>query len=332
MPLITRPATLQDIPHLVPLLMADAAERAVKDATLWTLASDASIQIRQALTAALTPPDQPVRQFWQVAEDGGKITGVIHAMLLPVPPIYAGPKGPPGLILPDSCVSEDARDGTVDALVRAAEAVLQGAGAEILLTSFVTGEGWQQAFDRQKYEPLTLYLSRSDLQGQEIPAPVRPATEGDVPGIVARSAEHRQRLFEIDPFWAIHPEADSRFAAWMARSLTLADRDMMVLGPSYQVAGYVIAQPASRLHFPPAHDISRIGVIDDYFHTSLNDAEKLTSAWAEATTLLKAAEAAFVARGIQAAFVVCPAGWPSKVQLLRDAGYDTAMVWSLKRA
>ncbi|APX12371.1 hypothetical protein [Tateyamaria omphalii] len=331
MPPATRPATPQDIPQLVPLLMADAAERQARDAILWTVAADAATQIRDALTVALTSTNQPFRQFWHVAEEGGKITGVIHAMLLPVPPIYAGPKGPPGLILPDSCVAANASDATIDALMQAAETALQGAGARILLTSFVTGDRWQQVFDTRNYAPLTLYLARTDLQGHNMPTQVRPATDGDVPGIVTRSAENRQVLFDIDPFWDIHPEADSRFAAWMARSLTLPDRDMMVLAPTDQLDGYVIAQPASRLHFPPAHDISRTGVIDDYFHVDFGETETLAQNGEGATALLHAAEAAFVARDIQAACVVCPAGWRSKIKLLRDAGYDTAMVWSIKR-
>ena len=32
-----------------------------------------------------------------------------------------------------------------------------------------------------------------------------------------------------------------------------------------------------------------------------------------------------------AAFVVCPAGWQSKIEMLEAAGYETAMVWSIKR-
>ena len=47
--------------------------------------------------------------------------------------------------------------------------------------------------------------------------------------------------------------------------------------------------------------------------------------------LLRAAEAAFANRGMEAAFVVCPAGWTSKIELLKSAGYETAMVWSSKR-
>ena len=326
-----RPATPQDIPRLIGLLMLDAEERHAEDAILWKMADDAPAQIEKALTFALTAEQQPFQQFWQVAEDGGQISGVIHAMMLPVPPIYAGPFGAPGLILPDSFVAPSAPGGTLEGLLAAAEQTLHDAGARIKLASHVTGEDWRIAFEANGYEPLTLYLSRSDLGDQGMPADVRQATKDDVPGIVARSAENRQILFDIDPFWEIHPEADPRFFAWMTRSLALRDRDMMVLGSPEDLEGYVIAQPASRLHFPPAHDIAGTGVIDDYYHSDMADPAALDEGSDGASALLRAAEAAFASRGMGAAFVVCPAGWSSKIELLESAGYETAMIWSIKR-
>lgn len=328
---IIRPATPDDMTRLVELLMLDAQERHAEDAILWKIADDAPAQIETALTFALTADGQPFRQFWHVADDGGQITGVIHAMMLPVPPIYAGPFGEPGLILPDSFVATDAPSGTLEGLLAAAEDALHEAGARIKLASYVAGEVWRTAFEASGYEPLTLYLSRSDLDDQEMPDGVRQATEDDIRGIVERSAENRQVLFDIDPFWEIHPEADSRFSAWMTRSLTLRDRDMMVLGPSEDLQGYIIAQPASRLHFPPAHDIRGTGVIDDYYHSELANPAALDRGSEGSNALLRAAEAAFANRGVGAAFVVCPAGWTSKIDLLESAGYETAMVWSSKR-
>ncbi|WP_194098662.1 GNAT family N-acetyltransferase [Marivivens aquimaris] len=326
-----RPATTGDIPRLVELLVLDAQERNAEDTILWKVADDAPALIEKALTFALTADGQPFQQFWHVAEDGGQITGVIHAMLLPVPPIYAGQFGEPGLILPDSFVLPGAPSGTVEGLLAAAEEALHQAGARIKLSSYVAGEVWRTAFEASGYEPLTLYLSRSDLGDQGMPAGVRPATEEDVPGIVARSAENRQVLFDIDPFWKSHPEADPRFSAWMTRSLSLRDRDMMVLGPSEDLQGYIIAQPASRLHFPPAHDITGTGVIDDYYHPELANPVALDLGSEDSHALLRAAEAAFANRGMGAAFVVCPAGWKSKIEMLESAGYETAMVWSSKR-
>lgn len=331
MPQTIRPATSEDIPQLVELLLLDAAERHAEDRILWKMADDAVLQIEEALKFALTAEQQPFRQFWQVADEGGILTGVIHSMLLPVPPIYAGSQGEPGLILPDSFAAPDAPDGTIDALMDTAEATLKGAGAKIILSSFVTGEEWRSDFERRGYEPLTLYLSRSDLAEHDIPASVRPAGREDIPGIVAHSAENRQVLSDIDPFWEIHPEADSRFSGWMTRSLTLRDRDMLVTETPDTLNGYVIAQPASRLHFPPAHDITGTGVIDDYYHSELVDPTTLKKGRAGATALLRAGEAALAERGNGAVFVVCPAGWQSKIDVLEAADYSTAMVWSIKR-
>ncbi|WP_299693305.1 hypothetical protein [uncultured Tateyamaria sp.] len=331
MPQTIRPATPQDIPRLIDLLLVDAQERFAVDRILWTMADDAPEQIKQALTFALTADAQPFRQFWQVAEDAGRVTGVIHSMLLPVPPIYAGQFGDPGLILPDSVVVPDAPDGTVDALLAAAEDALRDAGAQITLSSYVTGADWRHAFQRRGYDPLTLYLSRTDLSATATPPAIRLAAAEDVPGIVRRSAENRQVLFDIDTFWDIHPDADARFSRWMTRSLTLRDRDMFVSGPADRLDGYVIAQPASRLHFPPAHDIGKVGVIDDYYHPDMADPTRLANVGHGATTLLRAAEGAFAARDVRAAFVVCPAGWQSKIDVLTAAGFETAMIWSIKR-
>ncbi|WP_158964444.1 hypothetical protein [Chachezhania sediminis] len=326
-----RTATTGDIPRLVDLLLLDARERHAVDPVLWKVASDAPAQIEKALTFALTSEQQPFRQIWQVSEHDGEITGVIHAMRLPVPPIYAGRQGDPGLILPDSAVEPGAPLGTVDALVAAAERALTGDGARILLSTCVTGDPWREVFRDRGYDPLTLYLSRTDLGDAGRPSTIRSATEADVPGIVARAAENKKILFEIDPFWERHPDADDRFAGWMNRSLTLRDRDMMVLGAPENLNGYVIAQPASRLHFPPAHDITGTGVIDDYYHRDLADPMALADGGRGATALLRGAETAFADRGMGTAFVVCPAGWRSKIEMLEAAGYETAMVWSIKR-
>lgn len=331
MPHPVRTATTGDIPRLVDLLMEDAMNRQAVDPILWKMAANAPAEIEKALIFALTSEQQPFRQFWQVSEHGGAITGVIHSMLLPVPPIYAGRQGEPGLILPDSAVASEAPEGTINDLVAAAERVLMDAGAKILLSTYVTGAPWRDVFRNRGYDPLTLYLSRSGLGGAGGPSMVRLATEADLPSIVARAAENKRILFEIDPFWERHPDADARFAAWMSRSLTLKDRNLLVTGPSEKLTGYAIAQPASRLHFPSAHDITGTGVIDDYYHTDLANSSALVGTGEGATELLRAAEAAFADKGVDAAFVVCPARWRSKVEMLEAAGYETAMVWSIKR-
>jgi hypothetical protein len=103
------------------------------------------------------------------------------------------------------------------------------------------------------------------------------------------------------------------------------------MGEPETLKGYVIAQPASRLHFPPAHIITGTGVIDDFYHSDFADPDTLANEGGGAMALLRAAEEAFAGRGTGAAFVVCPAGWRSKIELLEAAGYGTAMVWSIKR-
>ena len=331
MPPHVRAATLPDIPRLTELLEADARRRQARSPILWAMADDAPARIGEALTFALAAPEQPFRQFWQVADVGGEIRGIVHSMSLPVPPIYAGAPGEPGLILADSLVAPDAPEGTAEALLGAAEAALREAGARVLLASVTEGGPWGASLGARGYDPLTLYLSRTGLGRAAMPPEIRPAAEPDLPGIVAHSAQNRRVLFEIDPFWAIHPDADARFSAWMARSLTLPDRDMLVMGAEGCVEGYVVAQPASRLHFPPAHDIAAIGVVDDFYHPDLADPAATAGEAPGASALLRGAEAAFAARGVAAAFVVCPAGWRSRIRTLEAAGYETAMTWSVRR-
>ena len=69
--------------------------------------------------------------------------------------------------------------------------MLREAGVQSVLSSFVTGADWQAAFEARGYESLTLYLSRSALGDAGRASDVRPARKADVPGIVARSVNHR---------------------------------------------------------------------------------------------------------------------------------------------
>lgn len=326
-----RPARHADLPSMAELLHADAERRHAHDPALWAFAADARAKVAEAVTFALTAEKQPFRQIWLVALVGDRLVGLLHAMHLPVPPIYAGKWGDPGLILPETHVAQDAPAGTVGQLVDAAEAQLRAAGARLLLASHVCGDEWLGAFQARGYEPLTLYLSKSGLRVAPEQPQVRAASDADIDAIVALSAEHRSVLHRLDPFWAPHPEADARFANWMRKSLTFSDRDMLVSGPPGAVEGYAIAQPASRLHFPPAHDISATGVIDDFFHRTYADPVRMQGGEAAPHALLRAAESSFAARGIGTAFVVCPAAWASKIAVLEGAGYRQAMVWMIRR-
>ncbi|SFJ01447.1 hypothetical protein [Albimonas pacifica] len=333
-----RAARPADIPAMVDLLKRDADRRHACDPALWSLAPDAPARIAEALAAALSDAPQPIRQTWLLAETGDRPVGLAHVLHVPVPPIYLGADGPPGLTMPEIALAPDAPDATLDSLADAAETALREGGARLLLATQVgdppCAPAWSAAFARRGYAPLTLYLSKTGLASarpERPPEGPRPAGAADIPGLVALSAAHRATLEGLDPFWRRHPDADARFEAWMRRSLTLADRDMRVGGPAEDVAGYLVAQPASRLHVPPAHDLSPIGVIDDFHHRDLADPESLANGGRGALALLQAGEAAFAARSVDTAFVVCPAAWRSKAALLAAAGYRTAMTWSIRR-
>jgi hypothetical protein len=149
---------------------------------------------------------------------------------------------------------------------------------------------------------------------------VRPANSDDIPGIVAASAKHRDTLSQIsDRFWNIHPDADERFGNWMKVSLGLTDRDMFVAGGAGQVQGYIIAQPVSRLLVPTAHEIKELGVIDDFYHVDFAHISEVENDGMGAANLLLAAESSFAKRNVEAALVVCPAGW---ARADRDDGRD----------
>jgi hypothetical protein len=298
---------------------------------LWPIADDAPARIDEAVRFVLKAQEQPRRRRWHVAEAGGRLVGVIHSMTVPVPPIYAGRWGEPGLLMPECFVIPDAPSGTIEVLVEAAEADLRADGAELLIASFVVGDEWRSCFEGRGYQPVTLYLGKAGFEDAAWANAVRAASEADLEGIVRRSAEHRSVLSALDTFWTIHADADALFGAWMKRSLTLQDRDMLVAASPHGLDGYAIAQPASRLHFPPAHAIAATGVIDDYFHTDFADPAALRNGGTGAAALLAAAEAAFHRRGVRAAIAVCPAAWISKITVLEKAGYRMALVWMVKR-
>ncbi len=330
MAITTRAADAADFEGLADLLAAEAQSRAARAPGLWPLAADPRDAVLAALHRAYSAAGAQPRQFWRAAEEDGQVLGASHALLLPVPPIYAGAFGPPGLILQDCALHPDAPTDTGRILLEAAEAELVAAGARILLTASGAGEAWQDLHAAQGYAPLTLYLAKPDLGAEAVRPPVRSAAAGDIGAIVALSAEHRRILAQLhEPFWRPHPEADARFGAWMTRSLGLEDRDMFVAGAA-AVAGYAISQPITALHMPAGHSAAGVGIIDDFYHTALADPEALGPGREEAIRLLQTAEAARQARGDGAVFVVCPAAWHSKIDLLERAGYGTALIWSIK--
>src|SRR5215470_4264684 len=130
-----RLATLRDLPGIVVLLLQDAEARRALDPTLWRIARDASTRIERAARAALNGSQTSARELWFVAKQVGRIVGVTHAVLVPVPPIYDGSTGPPGLLLDDCFISADAPSGTAEALRTATEDALVSAGAPRLIAS-----------------------------------------------------------------------------------------------------------------------------------------------------------------------------------------------------
>jgi hypothetical protein len=308
-----RSATRDDLSGVVDLLLQDAQTRAAIDARLWRPAPDAKPRLERAVGRA--------GELWLLAEDANRIVGVTHAMIVPVPPIYDDSTPGPGLLLDDCFVSADASPGAAEALLVATEAALTAAGAARLIASCPAAGLLRPLYQRHGYEPVTLYMAKHGFRADAMPSSVRPARADDVPAIVRLSARHRRTLAEIAPdFWHIHAQADARFDAWMRRSLTLRDRDMLVAGAPDNLLGYIIAQPCSPLLVPAAHDVAAIGVIDDFYDEGFGNVPAMASDAASGADLLAAAESAFARRGVGSTLVVCPAAWPSKIALHAEAG------------
>jgi len=331
MPLAIRPANPADTDPIAALLVSDAEARQRADPGLWRPRPDAAAMAARAIAEAIVAENPSFRQKWLVAESDGRIVGASHSIRLPVPPIYAGAFGPPGLIMDDSTLAADAPDDTAPRLLKAAEDDLVADGAGILLASALPDSPWPRVHAEAGYRPLTLYLARSGLTCGDPGHGIRKASAEDVPAIVVLSAANRQVLFEIDPFWMPHADADQRFGAWMERSLGLTDRDMFVGDGGTGPEGYAISQPATPLHFPPLFDIAGIGVIDDWYHRDFAELHPHGPEAGAAAGLLSAAEAALAARGRDTVLVVCPADWMSKKALLEETGHRTALVWQIRQ-
>ncbi len=325
------PAKPSDLDAIVDLLSQGAKQRHAIDQTLWRIADKFQKNVETAVKSAMENEAPPFRERWLLARESDDVVGVAHTVLVPVPPIYAGEFGPPGLIMEDRYVSKDAPAGTRSSLLEAAEADLIDAGAKVILSSSATDGDWESEFSARDYEPLTLYFAKTGLANKAPAQGVRKAAEKDVPSIVSSSATNREILSGFDEFWKPHPDANDRFSDWMAFSLELTDRDMFVTEVDGHFKGYIVSQPVTPLHIPPAHEMSRTGIVDDYYHIDFEDPHSLKDSGAGATLLLRSAEAALAARGCDTALIVCPAAWISKIQLLEAAGYKNAITWLKKR-
>lgn len=332
MSISVRSAHINDLDTVVELLIADAEQRLAVNPILWKVESTPRDKLYPAVKTFMESENRAFHQGLLLAEADGRAIGIAHTMILPVPPIYAGGTyGPPGLVLEDCYVTDDAPEGACQLLIEAAEANLIQAGAETLLGQSAAGRVLEKEYEKRGYEPLTLYMARTGLRpAANLPA-VRSAKEADIEDIVSASAEHRRIISELNRFWKPSDDADARFAIWMRKCLTLADHDMFVSKSDGKFHGYAISQPATHMHIPVAHDISAIGKIDDYYHVDTADPSILPIDAVGGADLLHAAEAALQARGNDAIFVVCPAAWHSKRKLLESAGYRNAMTWFKKR-
>jgi hypothetical protein len=322
--------TIPDLPQVIDLLITDAAQRHRTNPALWPIVGNAHQCIGDAVRTALDK-NSTFEELWLLAQDSGRTIGVSRAMLLPIPPIYAGKSGLPGLILDDCFTAEDAPLGAEEALLLATENSLQDFGATLLLASCLA-EGQRRALlERHGYKAITLYMGKVGFEADNRIDNVRPANSADIPGIVAASSKHRETLSQISArFWNIHPDADERFGGWMKVSLGLPDRDMFVVDGTERVEGYIIAQPIAALLVPVAHEIKAMGVIDDFYHSDFAHISEIANDGMGAANLLLAAESAFAERNVDAALVVCPAGWSSKISVLEQQGYRPAKVWMLK--
>jgi GNAT superfamily N-acetyltransferase len=252
-------------------------------------------------------------------------------MVLSLPPIYDVGERPLGILLDDFIVVEDAPRGTAEALLLATEAELRTAGAGALIASCLAGSRARQLYRRHGYEPVTLYLAKSGFRPGARPPGVRIAGSEDAPDISRLGAQNRRTLSEINHrFWRFHPEADRRWAGFLRYLMTLKDREVVVAKEAGPLHGYVIPQPVSALHMPAAHDLTRVGMVDDYYDLDFADVPSLRNSGRTAADLLSAAESFFADRGYAAALAICPAAWTSKLTLLKRNGYAKAKLWMFK--
>jgi hypothetical protein len=328
--LAIRAAAADDIGAMVELLLEGAEERRALNPLLWPLASDARDRIEHAIRAGLDPPDRAPRELWRLAEASGRIVGITHSMIVPVPPIY-DVKQAPGLLLDDCVIARGAPRGTAEALVAATEAALRDAGAGAMIASCTAAGVFRSLYERRGYEPVTLYLAKSGFQDRPRAGEVRSARTEDVGAISGLGARHRRTLAQLNPrFWPVHPQGDSRWEGFLKYMMTLKDREVLVAEGADGLHGYVVPQPISPVLIPAGHDIGQVGVIDDYYDLDYADVAKLAAGGRTAAQLLAAAETAFAERRVSAALAVCPAAWTSKGALLEREGYRTAKLWLFK--
>lgn len=327
MPTFVRPATLNDRTAIGALLLQDATERASNDRDLWPLAADALDRIAETFTKEVRQ-EGPTR--WLVAETDGAVVGVARFGVIPCPPIYHLAGGLAFVLYDDTFVGASAYSDALGLLVAAAEREGRAMGAVIFLAACAQFQrGKLSALQTAGYDVVTHYLVKHRLSNRAAPTSVRVATAADVPAVVAMGARSQKSLFQANAkMWKPHPDAPTRFGAWMQYSLTLPDRRILVFGEG-ELDGFVIAQPTSPFHTPLAARSEHLGLIDDFWAPEFAPETEGQDA-STAEDLLASAEVEFVRRGRTSAMVICPAAWQAKQDLLRACGYRDGNAWLLK--
>ena len=332
MTLHVRAADSRDADAITALLLGDARYRESLNSNLWAVAPDAEQRVRASLGTISEPVTGPFTHHWIVAEEGRVLRGVVHALNVPPPPLFDLDGGNAGVLLDDCHFSSDERAST--ALLETAERVLAEAGAVLFVAASPVDWIDRTAFlQAAGYEPTTLYMAKSNIAAvPSVYERVRFATSADLGRIVQLSALHRAQLKAASPqFWNVHDEADERFAGWMAVTLTLPDRAMFVVtGATDEVNGFIVAQPGSPLHLTAAHDLARVGLIDDFHARAFEPSWAAGEPSGEPAALLVAAETQLGSRGAEVALAICPVRMTRKVELLLAAGYAPANVWMIK--
>ncbi len=152
---------------------------------------------------------------------------------------------------------------------------------------------------------------------------LRPAQPGDVPRLVALSAQKRAQYAQAQPvFWRVAGEADEKQAAFFGQLLTRENVHVLLAESGAELMGFLIAQivPAPPVYDPGGSVLS----IDDFAVTE-------DGAWPlVGRELLDAAQGWGREKGCALGVVVCGHHDELKRAMLEDAGFPIASEWRVR--
>lgn len=150
--------------------------------------------------------------------------------------------------------------------------------------------------------------------------PIRPATEADVPSMIALADAKRSEYARYAPtFWRKAPDSAEKQAPYFASLLERAEVIVLVYEEASAISGFVIASITSA---PPVYDPGGpVCVIDDFTVATPDDWPSVGAA------LLAAARREAQAQGANLAVVVCGQLDEPKRAMLRAAGFAVASEW-----